>query len=261
MKKIIPLLILAVGVVGCSGIDKNKFNDLNRSAKAIEGAVAVGVDLSKFGELLQNFSTEIAITRDKVKNEKETRLLALYGAALEAYRDSAALWAAEVAGDEAQRMANMIAVPPDLASSLSRYGIPGLNIPDANGMVVVENDAIQLLWALAKEKLNEAAVLSNIVKKGGVFEQRSGEIRKKIALNVQARIDAEVQAREASVPKIDPLMVAGILVGSEGTSVMIGENLYKKGEMVEGCKIVDIGADFVEFLDKDGKTFRREIGR
>ena len=261
MKKIISLLVLAVLFSGCSGIDKNKFNDLNRSAKAIEGAVAVGVDHPKFADLLQNFSTEIAIVRDKVKSEKEAQLLAAYAGALDAYRDSAALWALELAGDEADRAANVIQVPQDLVSSLSKYAIPGLNVPDANGLIVIENDSIQLLWALAKEKLNQAAILSNTVKKGTVFEQRSSEIRKKIAGNTQSRIDAQVQAQQDSVLKIDPLMVAGILQGSEGVSVLIGENLYKEGEMVEGCQITRIGADFVEFLDKDGKAFRREIGQ
>lgn len=77
-------------------INKEDFEKLHRSAKAIEGVVAVGVNLPKFQELLQNMATEIAIVTDKAMNEKEKELLLIYAKALEIYKDSEAIWSEKI---------------------------------------------------------------------------------------------------------------------------------------------------------------------
>ena len=74
-RDILMVLIGFTLLVGCSPkIDQKKYENLHRTAKAIEGATAVGVSYQKFEELLQNLSTDISIANDKDKSDSDIRM-------------------------------------------------------------------------------------------------------------------------------------------------------------------------------------------
>jgi hypothetical protein len=75
-----------------SSIDKKKFDNLYRSIKTIEGAIAVGVNYQKFCEMVQQLSAEISITKEISKNGLEKELLENGILILSVYHDSATLW-------------------------------------------------------------------------------------------------------------------------------------------------------------------------
>jgi hypothetical protein len=73
-------------------IDATKFEPLYRAGKNFVGAVDVGINYQKFTDLLQAMASELSIATDKVNNEKEKQLLALYAEAFSAYKDCGTLW-------------------------------------------------------------------------------------------------------------------------------------------------------------------------
>ena len=79
-----------------------RFRSLYRSARSVEGAIAVGVSYVKFGEILQVFATELLIAKDAAKDDSDRALVAAYAEVLDVYKDSAAIWkqANESAGEE-----------------------------------------------------------------------------------------------------------------------------------------------------------------
>lgn len=81
-------------LTSCNRIDKTKFEGAYKSAKAIEGAANVNMTYAQFGQLLQNFSTEVTILKDKInaKNPSEGQAYKLYEEALNAYSASFKLW-------------------------------------------------------------------------------------------------------------------------------------------------------------------------
>ena len=75
-----------------STITQATFEPVYRASKAIQGASDPDVTYAEFGELLQAFSTEIAIAKDHEMNDLDRKLIALYEEALAAYNVSANLW-------------------------------------------------------------------------------------------------------------------------------------------------------------------------
>ena len=75
------------------------------------------------------------------------------------------------------------------------------------------------------------------------------------------------QGNNAIVPqksgrgKETPLVVEGIFAEKDGFGALIGGKVSKKGDMVNGYKVTNIGENFVEFSDKDGNTQRKKIGQ
>lgn len=162
MRKIIALLILIGVILGCSGkISINKVESLYRSAKAITGATSVGINYQKFGELLQNFATEISIASDKLKGTRAFQeLLAKYYDALTIYKDSATLW-------EAKINQGSVSFIPEGALFVEQYMEPIIkryNIPKTPQVVRVTGhrwesipeSSVQLLWELAGAKIEQA---------------------------------------------------------------------------------------------------------
>lgn len=97
IRKLSILVICTFFCVNCSSkINQKNFEKLYQSAKAIEGSVSVGVNFQKFGELLQNFATEISIAHDKGKSEEEKELLKIYLEVLDMYQDSHRLWNSKI---------------------------------------------------------------------------------------------------------------------------------------------------------------------
>ena len=78
-------------------IDQQKVESLYRSAKAIQASLSVGLTNSRFQELRQAFATEIAIAKDKAKDDRERELVAAYAEALSTLQDSDVLWRKQIA--------------------------------------------------------------------------------------------------------------------------------------------------------------------
>lgn len=157
----IILVFLCCIVVGCSfGVDKRKFENLYRSAKAIEGATAVGVNYQKFGELLQNFATEISIARDQVKSKKEKEMLTVYFDALTIYKDSATLWEQNIRDSGYSFVpSGRIFVGPSMGSVIEKYKLAKqTHILSLGGssFETISESAIQLLLEIGRQKIDEA---------------------------------------------------------------------------------------------------------
>src|SRR5262245_8619307 len=74
-------------------IDQSKFEAVYRAGKNIEVATSdVGVAFAKFGDMLQAFTTEVSIARDKASSADEQALADAYSSALAVYADSYQLW-------------------------------------------------------------------------------------------------------------------------------------------------------------------------
>ena len=78
--------------LGCTTNTNNKFENINRAAKAIEAALQVGVNYQKFGDLVQGFATEILILKNELKNDEENKLVTSYNEALYIFIDSSKVW-------------------------------------------------------------------------------------------------------------------------------------------------------------------------
>lgn len=158
-KQLIFAWVIGIILVGCSGINKKEFQNLYLSAKAIQGATSIGVDYQKFGELLQNLSTEVSIVKDKAKNKKEDKILGIYIEALLIYKDSATLWEQKIHG------AGYDFIPPGrifvekiMEPIIERYKIPmnhHTTYWGESGFAISEG-AIQMLWETGEQKIEEA---------------------------------------------------------------------------------------------------------
>ena len=79
--------------VNCSPkVNKEKFKDMYRATKAIQGATMAGVNYIKFGELLQNFATELLIIKDNIETDKERLIFYKYDNIYNTYKDSYEFW-------------------------------------------------------------------------------------------------------------------------------------------------------------------------
>jgi len=95
--KIITLTLIALSLIflstSCSSIDKNKFRELRKSARAVDKALEdTLLPYGQFEQLLQKMTDEIAKTKALVSNEEEKALLGSYEDLLMTYQDGAVLW-------------------------------------------------------------------------------------------------------------------------------------------------------------------------
>ena len=78
---------------GCSNIDKDKFRELRKSARAIDKAVEdTLLPYGQFEELLQKMSDEMTKTRALVSTEEEKALLSSYEELFMTYQEGDLLW-------------------------------------------------------------------------------------------------------------------------------------------------------------------------
>jgi hypothetical protein len=76
---------------------------------------------------------------------------------------------------------------------------------------------------------------------------------------------SDEQNQQYTIPQVeqsnnDPLTVSGIIGGEKATAV-IGGKFYKQGGLVNGYKIIQIGSNYVEYVDKNGHVLHRKIGQ
>ena len=149
-------------IIGHPKIDPVKFESVYRAAKAIQGSTEVGVPYQKFGELLQNFSTELSIANDKATSEEEKKLLEIYYDGLAMYKDSHSLWKVKIRASS-NRVDGKIEVPSYLKPVTEKYNIPiehkEIKLSFLNKTLSVDllpADSIQRVWLKAGEQLEKA---------------------------------------------------------------------------------------------------------
>lgn len=145
-------------------ITQATFEPVYRASKTIQGSTATGVTHVQFGELLQKFSTEIAIAKDKQMNELDKKLVAVYDEGLAAYQFSNELWKVKLESDE-ETWKGEIPVSikgktsPVIDAGVKKYG---LKVTDrrleylGTRYQAVAGTAIQEVWSKADEILNRA---------------------------------------------------------------------------------------------------------
>ncbi|RPI37852.1 MAG: hypothetical protein EHM54_02085 [Nitrospiraceae bacterium] len=95
--KIATLALIALSLIflstGCSNIDKDKFRELRKSARAIDKAVKdTLLPYGRFEELLQKMTDEMTKTRALVSTEEEKALLGSYEELFMTYQEADLLW-------------------------------------------------------------------------------------------------------------------------------------------------------------------------
>ncbi len=90
---VVAAACVAVMCCACSsGIDKKKFDGLERDAQGLQTSISSGVTYEKFGELLRGFSADIKALGDTLKSNREKELLKAYSDLLTMYQDGYLLW-------------------------------------------------------------------------------------------------------------------------------------------------------------------------
>jgi hypothetical protein len=159
------MLIVSVGVIlllGCSPmVDQKKYENLYHAAKAIDGAVAVGVNYQKFGELLQNLSTEISIANDKAKSDIEKELLKKYLEVLIAYQESAIVWKNNIECAQRGWPQGKIPLLSEIRPIVTKYSLPTETyvfkyLKEKSEVTSDSENAIRVIWGKAHEHLEKA---------------------------------------------------------------------------------------------------------
>ena len=160
------------------------FKGLYRVTKEIEASQDTGLTPADFRKLLQQYATELSVAKDSAKTDKEKKILAFHGEALEIYKDSAALWDAEISvrdarifmdGGDLDNLGKQIAhslaferlltfnrLPIQdyftkkkngLAIFAERYNLP---VKEQNGWSYIQQDSFHSLWLRARQKVADA---------------------------------------------------------------------------------------------------------
>ncbi|MDP3297106.1 MAG: hypothetical protein Q8N09_05865 [Thermodesulfovibrionia bacterium] len=87
------LIYLPVACNDISKIDPKKIEKTHRTLKFIEAKILTGVSYIDFKKSMQDFLTEILITKDLMRTNKEKEILQQYIDIYDIYNDSLKLWA------------------------------------------------------------------------------------------------------------------------------------------------------------------------
>ncbi len=121
--KLVSCLIAALALSSCATQTQPKLrpelSGVYNSARAIEGALAVGVSYIELENLIRKFSTEMLLARDEAKfdpaaNKDLSPVLSKYADLLMMYKDSATVWGLEIDKKTS----------PDLSAIAAKYGMP-----------------------------------------------------------------------------------------------------------------------------------------
>jgi len=139
-------------------IDKRKFDEIYRAAKAVHAAIAVGVSYIKFTELLQEFATELSILRDKTVIVEEVALAGLFEKALSAYHDSRVLWGHKIrASDDLwENEIPFFDRNDDVGEIAMRHNLRISEHTKDGIWFGLPSHAPQLIWVEAERRLNSA---------------------------------------------------------------------------------------------------------
>jgi len=124
MKRSGVCLCLVVLLAACGSLKQQsdtrpELNGVYRAARAIEGALAVGVTYQDFSTLVREFSKELLLARDSARYNSAPKLISStldkYAEVLAMYKDSEQVWSLEV------REKKYDDALPGLAA---KYGVP-----------------------------------------------------------------------------------------------------------------------------------------
>lgn len=163
--KLFPTILLLLCISCAPKIDKNKFENVNRATKSIEGAIKVGVNYQKFSELVQNMSTEIAIAKDKIKTDEEKGLLERYDSILESYHESGVVWQNKIECSPYDWIpTGQIYVEGDLEPIISKYNFKTEThtVPYVGKKFkTISDNSIQMIWDNARTQTDSANAILN----------------------------------------------------------------------------------------------------
>lgn len=178
-----------------TAVRRELFEPVYRIATELKAGQEVGINREKFGALLQQFATELAIAQDKAKTVAEQDVCDGYSEVLDTYKDAGAVWDVQIRipqllHEADQHIQTIAQGGGDLGESFKKsipfkgaatLGIP-LNLYPAGtsglGEVVTRNDlpvtdhqgwktipktSVQMLWQKAREKNDE---VDKLVKAG-----------------------------------------------------------------------------------------------
>jgi hypothetical protein len=153
------------------GIDKQKFDAVYRAAKSVKEATAVGVNFTRYSELVQALATEASIARDKATSPGEQTLAQRFAGVVTAYRDSATLWQHKIgdASTDFLRGQIMVAISrlgtgemledPELRRIVDTYKITTQTISTGAGggtAITISPIAVQIPWIMADLRMAAA---------------------------------------------------------------------------------------------------------
>jgi hypothetical protein len=163
-KKIILTVAFLIPVIffcGCSShIDKKKFAEIRKAAKAIDQAVEdPTLSYEQFEGLLKKLNDEIARTRSLVSTTEEKALLNSYDELLTTYQDSSILWEYKIGSFEyAWIPEGRVYVDATVRTLVEKY-----HFPTEPHVVELTNhhwesisaDSIKVIWGKAHDQLKK----------------------------------------------------------------------------------------------------------
>jgi hypothetical protein len=198
-RSLVAALLTIVILGGCSGSPAPEpakadprpevYEPVYRVATELRSAQEVGMNRQRFGELLEKFTTELSLARDKAETHKEQQVIQGYAEVLQMYKDAAAIWDVKNSIPELIDLADQKAgidrsagsidttvqvpvfsralsagIPMSLFTKEStgidalveRYQIP---ITDSEGWKIIPNDSVERVWSRAREKTEEIVKL------------------------------------------------------------------------------------------------------
>jgi len=144
---------------GCSSnIDKQKFSGIKAAARAMDEAVGdATLSYSRFGELLQKLTDEIARTKAVVSTAEEKSLLNSCEELLAIYQDSYSLWEYKVASSQYGWIPKgRIYMDAKIKTIAVKYQLPAeSHVIELTGhhWESISTESIRLIWEKAHGKL------------------------------------------------------------------------------------------------------------
>ncbi len=148
------ILLATIALAGCSSkVDQSKFENLYRAGKNVEGALDVGVNLLRYRELVQSFSTEVSIANDRAGGSSERELVKTYNTALAAFKDAETLWGKKLNAQDG----TLTCTDAEVRRVAGDYPISGTG--SGSGFTFKIDDAVQTIWRQARGNLSQATTL------------------------------------------------------------------------------------------------------
>jgi len=157
------LCIILISGACSPKIDKNKFQNADRAARALQRSIGAGVKYQDFGELLQGLSDEVMVLEDTVKSKRERELADEYFSLLKMYEDGLLLWRYE------KEFSGHNFVPPgriyvgqDLEPIVTKYRLKTESHvfgPTRQSWKSISEDSIRTVWYNAGEQLKRIDTL------------------------------------------------------------------------------------------------------
>jgi len=164
MNKVTTIALIVLSLIffstGCSNIDKDKFRELRKSARAIDKALEdTLLPYGQFEQLLQKMTDEIAKTKALVSTEEEKSLLGSYEDLLLTYQDGAMLWEYKIESFQyAWIPKGRIYVDEKLRPVVDKYHFPTeSHTVELTGhrFESISADSLKVIWEKAHEQLKK----------------------------------------------------------------------------------------------------------